>query len=402
MYLFALFPDDRGEPMPSLSRFRAPISTLLLAALAGCGQDAAAPAAPQPRVIVETVQVQDLPLALRYPAHVSGTHVVEVRARVSGIVVERAYREGQPVKAGDVLFRIEPDNYRAAHEQAAAEVAMQRAGIVQARSDYERAKALVEEGAVSRREFDQAEAAWSQAQASLAAAEAAQKIARLNLNYTEVRAPVAGLASKEAVTTGNLVNGASGAGGDLLTTIVQADPAYVEFSIAEPEFLRLRSLPRAQADAYTARIVSGSSCAAEGRLDFADTFVNSATGTVRARAVFPNADGCLVSGQHLTLEAHGVSIPQAIAVPKSAVLFAQTGAMVWTVDADNKVAPRPVQVQESWEDRWVLQAGLQAGERIIVEGVLKVRPGVQVAALTREEDAAARQAAAQPTIRQEG
>src|SRR5690606_30029051 len=145
---------------------------------------------------------------------------------VSGILVERAYREGEAVKAGDLLFHIEPDNYRAAYEQAVAQVGIQRAAIAQAKSDFERTKSLVEEGAVSRREFDQAEAAFMSAKAGLAAAEAAQKIAKLNLDYTEVRSPITGLASKEAVSVGDIVNGASGAGGDLLTTIVQADPAH--------------------------------------------------------------------------------------------------------------------------------------------------------------------------------
>jgi membrane fusion protein (multidrug efflux system) len=366
--------------------------------LLGCGGPQQAAAPPAPQVVVETVQAQDLPLALRYPARVSGSRVVEIRARVSGVIVERAYREGQPVKAGDLLFRIEPDNYRAIYDQTVAEVARQRAAIAQARSDFERAKSLVAEGAVSRREFEQAEAAWTQAQAGVASAEAAQKIAKLNLGYTEVRAPVAGVASKEAVTTGNLVNGASGAGGDLLTTIVQADPAYVEFSVAEPEFLRLRALPRAAE--YTATVVSGSTCAAAGRIDFADTLVNTSTGTVRARAVFPNSEGCLLSGQHLTIEVRGPQLPAAISVPKSAVLFSQNGALVWTVDGEGKVAPRPVQVQESWQDRWVLHGGVQPGERVIVEGVLKVRPGAQVAAITREQDEAQRAAAAQQAATQ--
>ena len=184
--------------------------------------------------------------------------------------------------------------------------------LFRSRNDYERARTLVEEGAVSRREFDQANATLSQATAGLAAAEAAQKIARLNLNYTEVRSPVSGLASKEAVTVGNIVNGASGAGGDLLTTVVQADPAYVEFSIAEPEHLRLRALAAAQPGEYPVRIVSGSRCSITGKMDFNDTFVNTMTGTVRARAVFPNPEGCLISGQYLSIETNGLSILQAI------------------------------------------------------------------------------------------
>ncbi len=360
---------------------------LIGASLAACANQEPPPP-PPPEVIVETIKVQDLPLALKYPARVVGSRVVEVRARVSGIVVERAYREGEAVQAGDLLFRIEPDTYRAAHEQAAAQVAIQRAAIAQAESDFERTKKLVEEGAVSRREFDQAQAAYMSAKAGLAAAEATQKMAKLNLDYTEVRSPVSGLASKEAVSVGNIVNGSSGAGGDLLTTVVQADPAYVEFSIAEPEHLRLRMLAESQPGELPVRIVTGSRCNVTGKLDFSDTFVNSATGTVRARAIFPNTDGCLVSGQYLSIEMSGLSIPQAMAVPKAAFLFSQAGPMVWVVDAERKVSQRPVEIQESWEDSWIISHGLQPGERVIIEGILKVEPGNEVVALTREEEAA--------------
>jgi len=356
-----------------------------------CGGKQPPPAMPSVPVVVETVMQQDLPLTLKYPARVAGSRVVEVRARVSGVIVERTYKEGQPVKAGDILFRIEPENYQATYDQAVAQVAMQRATIDQARSDYERAQALVEEGAVSRREFDQAEAAFSQAKAGLAAAEATRTIARLNLDYTEVRSPVSGLASKEAVTVGNLVNGASGAGGDLLTTVVQADPAYVEFSLAEPEHLRLRELHTSRSAPLAARILGGSACAGSGVLDFSDTFVNPSTGTVRARAVFPNTKGCLVSGQYLSIELSGLTIPQAIAVPKGAVLFSQSGPMVWIVGENDIVSPRPVQIQESWEASWILHAGVQAGERVITEGLLKVQPGATVVALSPEQ--AARQKA---------
>ena len=377
------------------SRRRLALGAVLISVFfAGCAKDAPpAPAAPE--VIVEAVRRADLPLSFEYPGRVAGSRVVEIRARVSGVIVERNYREGQPVKAGELLFRIEPDNYRAAHEQAAAQAQMQRAAIAQSASDYERAKTLVAEGAVSRREYDLAQAAALQARAGLAAAEAAQKIARLNLDYTEVRSPVSGVASKEAVTVGNIVNGSAGAGGDLLTTVVQADPAYVEFSIAEAELLRLRSLlaSRPGESEYPVRILRGSSCQSTGKLDFADTFVNTSTGTVRARAVFENKDGCLVSGQYLAIELGGLKITNALAVPKAAVLFAQAGPMVWVVGSDSKVAPRPVQIQESWRDSWILREGIEPGERVIVEGLLKVQPGAAVVALTREQETARKTAA---------
>lgn len=361
------------------------------AALTACGSSAPPQhQMPPAEVVVETVAPRDLPLLLEYPARVSGSRVVEVRARVNGVVTQRAYQEGQPVKQGDLLFRIEPDNYKAIYDQAAAQVAIQQASIQQAQTDFDRVKALVAEGAVSQREFDQAQASLAQARAGLAASQANRTAANLSLQYTEVRAPVDGIASKEAVTVGNLVNGGAGAGGDLLTTIVQADPAYVEFSMTEPEFLRLRALTRDDAAKLEVKVRSGSRCATSGHVDFTDSQVNPATGTVRARAVFANADGCLVSGQFLAIEVSGLSIPQAIALPKSGVLFGQHGAMVWVVGDDAKPQPRPVQIQESWNDHWIVSGGVEPGERIVVEGIMKVRPDAPVNALTREEDAARR------------
>lgn len=386
--------------LPLSGRF--PGLSLLLAAGAALVLSACGPSAPPQHqmppaeVVVETVTPRDLPLKLEYPARVSGSRVVEVRARVNGVVVERAYQEGQPVKQGDLLFRIEPDNYKAIYDQAAAQVAIQQATIQQAQTDFDRVKALVAEGAVSQREFDQAQAALAQSRAGLAAAQANRTAANLSLQYTEVRAPVDGIASKEAVTVGNLVNGAAGAGGDLLTTIVQADPAYVEFSMTEPEFLRLRMLTQNDAATLDVKVRSGSRCAGTGHVDFTDSQVNPTTGTVRARAVFANADGCLVSGQFLAIEVSGLSLPQTIALPKSGVLFGQAGAMVWVVGEDSMPQPRPIQIQESWNDHWIVSEGVAPGERVVVEGIMKVRPDAPVKALTREEDAARRtQAAAQ-------
>ena len=179
----------------SFSRPLRPLAALALTLLllSACGGEPPAKAPSVPTVSVTTVQVEDLPLALRYPARVAGSRVVEVRAQVSGKIVERVYREGQPVTEGDVLFRIDAAPYQAAYDEAAAQRAVRQAALTQARSDYERIATLVERGAVSRREFDQSSAALEQAEAALDAAEATQRSARLNLDYTAVRAPVSAL-----------------------------------------------------------------------------------------------------------------------------------------------------------------------------------------------------------------
>ena len=388
---FGIFPMT-----PHIDRSARRLGALLLTSLAlfvlvGCGsKQQEQHQMPPPDVVVETVAHRDVPLTLDYPARVSGSRVVEVRARINGVLVERAYQEGQPVKQGDLLFRIEDNSYKALFDQAAAQVAIQRATIQQAQADFNRVKALVEEGAVSRREFDQAEAALAQAKAGLAGAEANRTSANINLQRTEVRAPVAGIASKEAVTIGNLVNGGAGAGGDLLTTIVQAEPAYVDFSMTEPEYLRLRQLAQDDATKLEVVVRSGSSCAGTGQVDFTDSIVNPRTGTVRARAKFANPDGCLVSGQFLAVEVTGLVLPHVITVPKSGVLFGQAGPMLWVLGEDDTVQPRPVIIQESWRDRWILESGLQPGEVIVTQGIMKVGPGAKVNAMTAEEDAARR------------
>lgn len=375
------------NPLPAARGIGVAALAAGLAWLSGCGSHAPV-ALPAPEVVVETVTRRDLPLTLSYPARVAGSRVVEVRARASGVIVQRAYTEGQVVKEGDLLFRIDPASYQTAYDRASAQLESSRADLEEARRQFDRVKTLTTTGDVSQRDYDLAVSSLSKAQAAITVAEAAQREAKLNLSYTTVRAPVAGVASKEEVTVGNTVDGKDGAGGDLLTSIVQANPAYAEFSVPEDEFLRMRELTKAHAGGVTATITSGSTCKATGRIDFTDSYVSSTTGTVRKRAIFPNADGCLVSGQFLALEITGLSLPDRIAVPKTAVLFGQMGATAFVVGADNTIAPRPLVVKESWQDGWIVESGVAPGDRIVVEGIIKVSPGMKVVPLTREEMAA--------------
>ncbi|MGH8262176.1 MAG: efflux RND transporter periplasmic adaptor subunit [Steroidobacterales bacterium] len=374
-------------PLPHARGIGQTACAALLAALAGCGSRTPA-APPPPEVVVETVTQRDLPVSLSYPARVSGSRVVEVRARASGIVVQKVYTEGQQVKQGDLLFRIDPAPYQNAYDHATATVESSHADLEEARRQFDRVKTLAASGAVSQRDYDLAAASLAKAQAAVSSADAALRESKLDLGYTTVRAPVAGVASKEAVTVGNTVDGKDGVGGDLLTSIVQANPAYAEFSVPEDEFLKMRELAKVNAGGITAHISSGSTCKTEGKVDFTDTFVNSTTGTVRARAIFPNSDGCLVSGQFLALDIAGLSLPNRIAVPKTAVLFGQMGATAFVVGADNTIAPRPLVIGESWQDGWIVTSGVAPGDRIVVEGIIKVNPGMKVVPLTREEMAA--------------
>jgi membrane fusion protein (multidrug efflux system) len=381
--MFRPQPPARGIGLTALAAAAAG----LLGLLSGCGGGKPA-APPAPAVIVETVVKRDLPVMLSYPARVAGSRVVEVRARVNGTIVQRAYKEGQVVKQGDLLFRIDPAPYQAAYDRAAAQVDSERANVEEARRQFDRVKTLAASGVASQREYDQATSELAKSQAALGVAEAALREAKLDLDYTSVRAPVAGIASKEAVTVGNTVDGKSGAGGDLLTSIVQANPAFAEFSVPEDEYLRLREFARYRPGSVTANITSGSTCKTQGNVDFTDVFVNSSTGTIRARAVFPNTDGCLLSGQFLGVAIEGLTLPDRIVVPKTAVLFGATGPTAWVVGPDNVVAPRPLQIKDSWQDSWIVDGGLAPGDRIVVDGILKVNPGAKVVPQTRAEQAA--------------
>lgn len=357
---------------------------LVVVVLIGCGKQSPRPSSAA-EVIVESVVRRDLPLRFTYPARVSGSRMVEVRAQVDGRIVERTYTEGQSVKAGDVLFRIDPAPYRAAFDRAGSEVAVARAEFEKANREVARLEPLAPQGLVSHRDIDQVTSALTQARAALAAAEATRSAVHLDLEYSNVRAPMAGTASKEQVTVGNLVDGGRGGDGDLLTTIVQADPAYVEFAVPESEYLRLRSPPAAGSAVLTVSIERGSRCERGGVVDFVDSFVSEATDTARARAVFDNPDGCLVSGQFLSIVVRGRNLPDTIAVPKSAVWFSQRGPAVWIVDSDQAVHSQAIQLGESWENSWVVRSGLEGGEHVIVEGILKARAGSKVAARSREQ-----------------
>ena len=359
-------------------RLRVATGSVIALLIAACSKSTP-PAPPAAEVVVETIAQRDLPLTLSYPARVSGSRVVEVRARVGGQIIERAYREGSAVKAGDLLFRIDPVSYRNVYDQAAAQVDMQQAVLAEAESDFKRVDALVKEGAVSGREFEQASATMLRARASIAGAEATKRSAKLDLEYTAVRAPVSGVASKEAVTVGNLVNGGNNSTGDLLTSIVQADPAYVEFSAPEPEYLHLRDLASVSVTGLAVHIKAGSSCRTVGKVDFTDTFVNARTGTIRGRAIFENKDGLLTPGFFGRLRLFG-GTHDTLLVPDSAIASDQSNKIVFTVAEDGTVGIKRVELGPIVEGLRVIRSGLAASDRIVIEGLQRARPGQKVKA----------------------
>ena len=357
------------------------------ALLSGCGaREGGQTAPPPPEVAVVTVEKGNLPLNLAYTGRAVGSREVEVRALVSGILLERRYEEGRAVRQGEVLFRIDPDRYRAAVERAQAELGVERAKLAEARRQRDRIVSLLEKNLVSQRQLDEAVSAFEVAEANTAAAQAQLRTAQLDLSYTEVRAPIGGLTSRETRSEGSLVT--AGDESSLVTRIVQTDPIYIEFTLPETEAAQVRArLATGSAPLVRVEVQGGAQLSEPAKLTFVDNAVEATSGTVRARAVMPNPDGRLVPGQFVRAQLDGVEIPDAVTVPRRAVMSSAQGSFVWLVGEGNAVALQPVRLAGMVGERAVIAEGLAGGERVIVEGVLKVQPGVKVKTVAPEAGA---------------
>lgn len=373
---------------------------LVLTACGGEAPKAAAqtggPAAPA--VTVVTVRPEAVPLTTELPGRTAPYLVAEVRPQVSGIVKSRPFTEGGEVKAGQVLYQIEPATYQAAHDSARAALARAEANAYAARLKAQRFEELAKIEAVSRQANDEAIAALKQAEAEVASARAAVDKARIDLEFTRVSAPIAGRVGRSAVTPGALVTANQA---EALATVQQLDPIYVDLTQSSAEILRLRRdiaegrLKRAAGDTLPLRLVleDGSIYAQEGRLAFSEVTVDPGTGSVTLRAVFPNPSGVLLPGMYVRAQLTQGVMGDAVLVPHAALSRDPRGnALVMVVDAEGKVATQPVKAERSLGDKWVVTEGLSGGERVIVEGLQRVRPGAPVKA----EEAGAAQPAAAP------
>jgi membrane fusion protein (multidrug efflux system) len=370
---------------------RAPGFISLTAAVfvAACrGEPPAMPAPPPVEVGVVAVEPRALPLVLEYPAQLKGVREVEVRARVSGILLERRYDEGAHVEAGDVLFRIDADPFRAEVARARAALGVEEANFGQARRERDRILPLYEQNLASLRDRDNSLAAFESAEAAVAAARAALRTAELNLSYTEVRAPIAGLTSREVRSEGSLVT----AGGDssLLTYIVQADRLYVDLAVADTDADLVRAAlagDRAADVGVSVTDAMGRAIAEMGKIEFVSPRVDDTTGTVAIRAVLDNPGG-IVPGRIVRAHVEGVRIENALVIPKRAVMHGAQGSYVWTVDGAGQVTPAPVELGALAGNDVAVESGLTRGARVVVEGTLKVFPGVPVNAVPITEGAA--------------
>lgn len=376
----------------------------LAASLAGCGQktDPAAQAAMPPMpVSVIKISERNIPVNFEYVGQAAGSREVEVRARVGGILLKRAYTEGRPVKQGDLLFQLDPATYQATLEQAAAALKVQEAQLASTRQDYERVMPLFKENAVSQKDRDDAVAAYQAAQAQVAASRAKLKEAQINLDYTRVTAPISGMTSQETRSEGSLVS--TSADGSLLTKISQLDPIYVNFSMSDSDQMNLRKLQdkgllKLKDNGHfevALKLADGSLFDHNGFLNFTDSLVDSTTGTIRSRASLANPQGKILPGQFVRVILKGAERINAIALPQRAVLTTQQGKMVWVVGEGNKVQPRPITVSQDVGLEVLVEAGLKPGEQVVVDNIIKLRPGAEVKPQPYRADASA-PAAKQP------
>jgi len=392
------------------------ILSLTVAALAACGQSQGAPggAPPPAQVEVVTVQPQTLPVAFEYTGQTQGSREVEVRARVTGILLKRNFNEGSPVREGQSLFTIDPVPFQTALARAEADEAAAKARLVQAERNIARMRPLADSGVVSKRDFDDAVAAEQVAAADVKAAAARVTEARLNLGYTRVLAPVSGLAASAPKSEGSLVSGPD----VLLTTIVQVNPIRAVFGVPDAEHARIQADIKSRklllpGGGFQVEVLSadGTPLAKGGRVQFSEPLVNAATGTVRSQAELPNADNALKPGQFVRVRLAGASRPDVVHVPQRAVMEGPQGKFVYVVAPSDKpemkgaevATPRPVQAGE-WVDlpggkSWVIREGLKGGERVITDGLMRIGPGAPVQVTQAQKPAAAGAPPAQPATK---
>ncbi len=378
--------------------FRAAVPPLLIAALslAGCDRKpAAAPGAPPAAEVgVVTLKAQPVTLTTELPGRTTAFLTADVRPQVNGLILKRIFVEGAEVKAGDQLYQIDPATYQATYDSAVATLAYDRAALVTARAKSARYKPLAAAQAVSRQDYDDAVAAAGEAVATIGIAQAAIEQARINLIYTKVNAPISGRIGRSAVTPGTLVTAGQTT---VLATVTQLDPIYVDVIQPATTLLRLRQELAAgkiqQTGLNQAKVTlvleNGSKYPTPGTLQFSEVTVDQATGTVVVRAIFPNPDHLLLPGLFVRAELQEGTDDQALLVPQVGVSHNTHGdPTVLVVDKDNKAALKIIHTSRAIGDNWVVTAGLAPGDKVIVDGLQKVRPGAEVHATEANVDPA--------------
>lgn len=348
--------------------------------LAGCGGSKAPPAPPPAEVTLLTLAPRPARITVEYVAETEAHNTVEIRPRVGGLLDRQEVVEGAHVRKGQVLFVIDSQPYLAARAEAKAAVAQAQAGTEQAERDYERVVPLSDMKAVSQQELDAVRARRLAARAQVDAANAALKTAELNLEYTTVTSPIDGIVGRAQIRVGGLVTAYS----TLLTTVYATDPMYVNFSVSERRMLELqhrfgitREKPNPAA-VFRVVLADGTEYPGTPKLDFIDAAVDRRTGTLPVRLIVDNARGELLAGQFARVLVDTDRIDNALLLPQRAVQELQGKTSVWVVDAENKAQSRDVTLGARIGSDWLVQDGLKAGDRVVVEGMQKLKPGAPV------------------------
>ncbi len=378
--------------MPVAARFALPARFAVLSLaliLAACGKSQTPPpggpggaAPPPPEVVAVTVQPRDVAVEFEYVGQTAGVREVEVRPRVGGILLKWNYTEGSRVKPGQSLFTIDPAPYQAAVARLDASLASASARRAQAARESARLEPLVKQGMITRKSYDDAVATETIAAADERTARAALSEARLQLSYTNVTAPIGGVTGRAARSEGSLVEAQQ----TLLTTISQIEPIHVLFTIPEAEHMRLQRegaegrLKLPEDGRFDAKVVlaDGTTFGQTGKVDFTNVRVDPTTGSIEARAVIPNPELRLRPGMFARVKLSGAVRPGAVTIPQRAVLEGPGTKIVLTVNDKGLVEPRPIQVGDWAGAEWIITGGLKAGDKVIVDGIIKARPGAPV------------------------
>lgn len=349
---------------------------------------------PLPRVFAVTVEAKDIRVERSFSARAEGSMVAEVTARASGQIEAREFKEGELVEAGTVMFRIEKAPYEVTLQQAKADVSQAEAEFSTAKRDWNRVANLYDDGAISARDHDKAKSTLETAEAALESAKASLDDASLRYNYTDVKAPITGVASRERVSIGNVVGE-----GDSLAVITSLDPLYVRFAVPEQgiaaryllEHTALNKLAQEGRAAHEQEALEekqvpkvrltfsdGRTHDQEGYIDFVSRVIDKNTGNMEARAVVPNPDMSLLPGQFIRVELPEIIIPQAISVPQRAVVQSGRRSVVYVVDAQNTVQVREVTLGVRIDSEQLIREGLKTGDRVIVEGLSMLQAGAEV------------------------
>jgi len=375
-------PSDSPFAPARLARFA--LVALAAVAFAGCGRQPPPGLPKLPTTEVTTLKIvpQDVPVSAEYVAQTQSSQAVNIAARVSGFLDKRVYTEGTVVKAGQVMFQMDPKPFQTQVDGAQAALSRQQASYDVASANLKRVQPLVEQNALSQKDLDDAKGQFEQAGAAVEQAKSQLEEAKLNLSYTTITSPVDGVSSYAAVADGTYVN----AQNSQLTTVSVLSPMWINFSISENEYERVQrevrdgklKLPPNRQFAVEIVLVDGSTFPAAGRITFADPSYNPQTGTFLLRASVENPQGLLRPNQFVRTRLHGSVRPNAVSVPQRAVQQSAKGHFVWIVDKSGKAELRPVSVGDWHGDSWFIAEGLAAGDEVIVDGTQRLAPGTPV------------------------